>query len=761
MEPGLAFRLQDMLTIKVKHILYFLILTVLFCLFLPLDAIAISLNCEDTNNPAVQYSHENQNDISSTEILNHPIQAEESLIKAEESTAIPDPTKTQTESDVHIQSTFSYEDEPNNSKTAATILTVNAPMIGNINTSADNDWYVVSLPEDGCISIQLDYEIIDTTNGLWSCYIYQADGETLIDGSNNGYYFSGNNPGKLPAVGLAKGTYYIKITPYSSSQNSRKVYTLTVNYNAADNWERESNSTKSTSQSIPLNTAVNGSIYTRGDIDWFKFTLPDDGYIYVSFDHEYVDTNDRLWKFNLYQSDGYTTLDGSGWYWYANGNKLSDQPTVYIPDHIYMGLPAGTYYIKLEAYSSSQYSSKNYSLSINHNSANNWEKESNSTKATAESIPLNTPLHGSLITGGDIDWFKVIIDEESDLNISFMHNAIEASDSIGPLDYFWNIYFYKSDGSTSVTGYYYHIDGTSEVNTIRADNLSPGTYYVKIVPYSTSQYSTLHYLLEVGDGSNWQSNSPVKIAQTSFTQNNKITINGQGVGYVYFKLLDDNNMPIANRKIIYGFSGYRDAYTTSSDNNGEVVMQTPFMNASGSLTLNIQLISGITSKVDAITIDVIVNPLSFEEEWEATIGAGAGASVGIGVGGKIGVAEAEAKIADIGAKANAKPSMKIKNSYHNGTRSLEFTNTMSAEASVNAKAGLFANVNVAKTGVEISPAGIKGQASMGGYNSIGLKIDDYDPNNGDHIAKIGGYLFNNAVTANGANVMAVRLIIVL
>jgi alpha-tubulin suppressor-like RCC1 family protein len=255
-------------------------------------------------------------------------------------------------------------------------------------------------------------------------------------------------------------------------------------------------------------------------------------------------------------------------------------------------------------------------------------------------------------------------------------------------------------------------------------------------------------------------NDGVRLISTPLIQND-IEINGQGVGYAYFKLIEVKNgieAPVANRTVTYSYTGYSDIYTTTSGIYGEIVFQTPVMNQSKSLTLNVQSVSGITEAVEPQTINVTVTHVSFEEEWKGTLGAGGGVSVGIGVGGKIGVAEGEAKIADIGAKGNAKPSMAIKNSYDNGKRSLEITNTVSAEVSGNLKAGLFADVKVAKTGVEITPLGIKGEAGIGGYTSIGLKIDDYDPNNADHIAKVAGYLFNNAVTANGVNVFLADLL---
>ena len=256
----------------------------------------------------------------------------------------------------------------------------------------------------------------------------------------------------------------------------------------------------------------------------------------------------------------------------------------------------------------------------------------------------------------------------------------------------------------------------------------------------------------------------IHLTKSSLTEND-IEINGQGVGYAYFKLIDveDGNItPLANRTITYSYSGYGDSYITTSDDDGEIVFATPTLYDSQSLTLTIQSISGTSEPVESPAIDVQVTELSFEEEWEGTVGIGLGAEVGIGAGGAIGIAEAEAEIAGVGLKANCKPSMILKNSYDNGIRSLEITNKLSSEAAASAKVGLFGKIDVSGADIDINPVGIKGEATYGANAGIGLKIDDYDPNNIDDASKVGVYLLNDALTAPGAmsgtNVVTAKLL---
>ena len=94
-----------------------------------------------------------------------------------------------------------------------------------------------------------------------------------------------------------------------------------------------------------LDTAVEASISDSGEEDWYSFTIPSDGYIYTTFSHGFIDNNKKYWKMWILNADG-------GEYYYSDnfiGNRVSPVESCRI------GLPAGTYYLKIAGFRNNQW----------------------------------------------------------------------------------------------------------------------------------------------------------------------------------------------------------------------------------------------------------------------------------------------------------------------------------------------------------------------------------------------------------------------
>lgn len=127
--------------------------------------------------------------------------------------------------------------------------------------------------------------------------------------------------------------------------------------------------TKGTAMSITVNTSTTDSIDSSSDEAWYVFSLNAPGYISITFEHESANTTNYLWDLYLYRDDGSTFYDEGSRYWSVDGEKGLTTCNV--------GLPAGTYYFRVDAYSSSNWSRKNYSYVINYEISDSWEKEIN------------------------------------------------------------------------------------------------------------------------------------------------------------------------------------------------------------------------------------------------------------------------------------------------------------------------------------------------------------------------------------------------
>jgi len=248
----------------------------------------------------------------------------------------------------------------------------------------------------------------------------------------------------------------------------------------------------------------------------------------------------------------------------------------------------------------------------------------------------------------------------------------------------------------------------------------------------------------------------IVITPTAFSDN-KIIINARGYGYAYFNLNEVRNgtyIPLKNRDVRYKFLGSNEIYSTRSTIYGEITIKTPLLTGgSQSLMLEIESISGVNSSLiqgenklrQQISVEII--PLSFSQTWEGKVGAGAGLNIGAGAEAQAGPAKAEMQKARLGVTADQKQSLEIKNTYNNGVRTLEITQTADFDISIKGKLGVFASVDIFETGVKLNPVKFEGKAGYGQYGSVGLEIENYNPSNLNHISEIGKFLFQTTASS--------------
>lgn len=111
----------------------------------------------------------------------------------------------------------------------------------------------------------------------------------------------------------------------------------------------------------------------------------------------------------------------------------------------------------------------------------------NNNKYDADEVSLGTNYFGAITNGDDRDWYVFTVGSTQSMSITFSHNQIDSSDT------YWEIYLYQDDGSTNATGTsYWSVRGDSN-QTISDITLNPGTYYLKVAPYSSSRWSSQSY----------------------------------------------------------------------------------------------------------------------------------------------------------------------------------------------------------------------------------------------------------------------------
>ena len=386
---------------------------------------------------------------------------------------------------VNYKQSSNYEKEVNNKAATATQIAVNSNYYGAINSGNDTDWYKFTTPSDGKITISFTHEILSSTNTYWEMYVYQTDGVTGIEGTSSIYWnVPGNENVTTCEIGLKAGTYYIKIAPYSSSRRDSSTYTLKVNHQSSNYYEKEINGKYATANTIKVNTDYYGAIISGNDTDWYKFTTTNNGKISVNFSHEVLSSTNTYWEMYIYRDDGVTGIEGSSSvYWSVPGNKNVTTSEI--------GLPAGTYYIKIVPYSSSRKDSSTYTLKVNYEQTNNYEKEINGKSGTATKIGLMSNYYGAINTTNDADWYVFDISNKAEITVVFSHEKNSSSNA------YWEIYSYSSDGVTKIKDYK-SVPGNQDVNYSLGE-LSPGTYYIKVVPYSSSRMDSTTYTINLNE----------------------------------------------------------------------------------------------------------------------------------------------------------------------------------------------------------------------------------------------------------------------
>ncbi len=355
----------------------------------------------------------------------------------------------------------------NNTIDTATPININQSYTSNILSGSDEDWFKFNLTSAGKINIDFSHGFDDTTNERWLLNLYDNN-RNFIDGW--GYVGEKTKIETSGNIGLPAGTYYVMVEAANSYYPSDVDYCFKVNFTASSVWEKEFNDDYyNSSNTISLNKNYYGTIMTGSDEDWFKFNLTSAGKINIDFSHGFDDTTNERWLLNLYD-DNKNYIDGWGYV----GEKTKTETSENI------GLPAGTYYIMVEAANSYYPSDVDYSFKVNFTVSSVWEKEFNDDYYnSSNTISLNKNYYGTIMTGSDKDWFKFKLDSKKNIFINFLHGFDDTTSER------WSLSLYD-DNKECIQGWSYIGENTKNVKSPNI-TLPRGTYYI-LVEATNSYY---------------------------------------------------------------------------------------------------------------------------------------------------------------------------------------------------------------------------------------------------------------------------------
>gem|GEM_PF-2203609 len=229
--------------------------------------------------------------------------------------------------------------EPNESLSAAAVVSTNTALSAAIGSSTDKDWFRFSLSATSNLNITLgslpaDYDII----------LYNGSG-TEIRRSENG----GTTSETITTSSSAAGTYYIQVLGYNGA-NSSTCYSLNIGATAAvstcpGTLDNSTNNTLSGAATIPFGTDVRGTISSSTDVDYYRFSITTGGSITITLGTLPADYDLRL-------------VNASGTQLAISQNGGTTGETI-----SYTAAP-GTYFAQVYGYNGANNSSSCYTLRV-------------------------------------------------------------------------------------------------------------------------------------------------------------------------------------------------------------------------------------------------------------------------------------------------------------------------------------------------------------------------------------------------------------
>ncbi len=383
-------------------------------------------------------------------------------------------------------------------------INTNMPYTDNLPTSNTVNYYRFELNQDGYIGIDFEHDNFTESYTGWRIRLLGEDSSEF-----DSFTSRWNQPkASSPNIGLPAGTYYVKVETASWSGHHDADYVLRVNYTASDYWEKEPNDTILSATAIEVNRFYSGSVNHSGDVDFFEFELKDDGYISIGFEHANYTESHVGWRIILLDKDS-REFDRFTSRW--------NQPEASSPS---IGLPAGTYYVKVEAASSVRHHSADYKMKVNYTASDYWEKEPNDTVLTATPIKVNQAYMGSINRSSDKDYYSFEFSSVGEVTIDFEH-AIYEGNYNG-----WRISLIDAQSNQLLRF-------TSQWNQPLVSSeeifLEAGSYYILVEAASSVRHHTADYSMTVNAPHVVMPPEPIHSEVALYWQN-KVT----GLRYVYF-----------------------------------------------------------------------------------------------------------------------------------------------------------------------------------------------------------------------------------
>ena len=326
--------------------------------------------------------------------------------------------------------------EPGDGYQTAVTVPLDIPLGGDIDASNDVDFFRFTLTEETGM-VLFTRGSIDTVGEL-----YDGDSNSL-EANDNGSSVGGPLNFLIWAT-LEAGTYYLQVsTPLLSSQTG--FYTVHAN-------EVVDTTGIVDAKEVEVGSSENALLYPEEDEDYFKFTLSEETDILLRAGPPVSDTAGEL-------------LD-------SNGNSIATSDDSFLPGQprqflLRRQLPAGTYYVKVEASSEHEDDEEETGLYSFHVET---VTEPGSTIADAASLDFEDLGAGRIDPSTDADYFRIDLSSATHVIARAVSNTVEIDGEL--LD---------GDGDPAEAGVFAEtFSAVGPMGFTLTGHLEAGTHYIKL-----------------------------------------------------------------------------------------------------------------------------------------------------------------------------------------------------------------------------------------------------------------------------------------
>lgn len=405
---------------------------------------------------------------------------------------------------VNFEKTNRWETELNNTTETADEIEVNNIYYGNIYNSHRFDYYKVTLPKPGTVSVSLTHALMQEAS-MYNCFEVSFYDEQL------NLYSKENSTGTdaevhTREIGVPAGTYYVRVM---GKFDSHLDYGLQVTYNENFYWESEFNDKHDRATEIKTGQSYYGYAADEKDIDFYKFKMKKDGYVTIHMTHS-SEENDPPLYYTVYDEK----MSRVSYYAFVSPEEKS-----YTSQKI--GLKKGNYYIGVCTIEENPYTEM-YTLSVRETAVSDWESEYNGSIYHANKIAFENVIKGV----GDVTTYTDEVESDcytfSLKNTAYISLKLSQKKEKKSSDK-WRVEIVDTGGRCVSEKSYMTVKSSDVSKTIENIKLPKGTYYVKVTPYEVAEGKEYELLL------NKVEKKAPTLTKVEATQYNKIKLSWKEV----------------------------------------------------------------------------------------------------------------------------------------------------------------------------------------------------------------------------------------